>query len=110
MPKLLFLDTESIGLYGMPVLIQYAVEDGPIQLYDIWKHTVKETKELIEYFCENIIVGFNLTFDHFHLSKLYTIWDLCPGEWIPEEHIEEIAYKEPLWTSYCIPVRGLIKL
>ncbi len=96
MPKLIYIDSETCGLYGMPVLIQYAVEDGPIQIYDIWKHTVKETKELIEYFCENIFVGFNNTFDWFMLSKLYTIWDLCPDEWLPEEHIEEIAYKEPL--------------
>jgi hypothetical protein len=90
----LYLDTETCGLYGMPVLLQYAIGDGPIVLYEIWRRPIRETLSLVESFLPHIIVGFNLTFDWFQLCKLYTIFRLCPGDWIPEQHIEEIAVKE----------------
>jgi len=93
-PKL-YLDSETCGLFGLPVLLQYAVEDGPIILYDIWKRPVHETLRLIEWMLEHTIVAFNLVFDFFHLCKLYTIFLLCDPNWVPEEHIEEIALLEP---------------
>lgn len=79
----------------MPVLLQYALEDGPIHLYEVWHQTVRETLVLIEWFCENIVVGFNLSFDWFHITKLYTILRLCDPEWLPIEHVNEIAMLEP---------------
>ncbi len=90
----LYLDVESIGLHGLPVLFQYAVEDGPIELYDIWLHPVHETLKLVESLLSKCLVGFNEAFDFFMLAKLYTIWSLLPGDWLPAEHIEEIAAKE----------------
>lgn len=93
--KNLFLDSETCGLHGLPVLLQYAVEDGPIELYDVWLHPVEETLRLIEWMMEHTIIGFNLVFDHFQLCKLYTIWRLLPPDWIPIEHVNEIALKEP---------------
>lgn len=89
-----FIDTETCGLHGMPVLLQWAVDDGPIHLWDIWKEPIHQTLELIRYGLDLCMVGFNLTFDHFHLCKLYTSFRLCPIDWIPEEHIEEIAALE----------------
>lgn len=93
--SLIFLDSETCGLHSMMVLLQYAVDDGPIHLYNVWKEPVRTTLELLEYFAENTVVGFNLAFDWFHVAKIYTIWKLLPPDWIPEEHIEEIALKEP---------------
>jgi hypothetical protein len=90
-----YLDTETCGLHGFVVLIQYAVDDGPIMLYDVWKHPIGETLDLIERLCQYTVVGFNLSFDWFHLAKCYTAFRLCPRDWIPEEHIDEIALKEP---------------
>jgi hypothetical protein len=78
----------------MPVLLQYAIGDGPITLFEPWKRPVKETLSLIESFLQHEIVGFNLTFDAFQLVKLYTIFSLCPPDWIPEDHIDEIAELE----------------
>jgi len=78
----------------MPVLLQYAIEDGPITLYDVWKEPIGKTLRLVEDFLDYCIVGFNLTFDIFQLVKLYTIFRLCPSNWIPEQHINEIAAKE----------------
>jgi hypothetical protein len=93
--KLLFLDSETCGLYGMPVLFQYAEDDGPIILYDIWCKPIHETLSLIEWFCEHAIVFFNGSYDWFHACKLYTVFNLCDPNWLPEDHINEIALLEP---------------
>jgi len=95
MKKRLYLDTETCGLHGMPVLIQYAIEDGPITLHEVWRQPIGETLDLIETFCDYAVVGFNLTFDWFQLVKCYTVFRLCPREWIPIEHVNEIAMLEP---------------
>ena len=89
-----YLDTETCGLHGFVVLIQYAVEDGPIELYEVWKHPVSETLRLIEWLASHTVVGFNLAFDWFHLCKCYTVFQLCDPSWVPEEHIDEIANLE----------------
>jgi len=93
-PKL-YLDTETCGLHSMMVLLQYAEEDGPIVLHEVWRRPVAETLALIEWICQHTVVGFNLAFDWFHISKIYTIFRLCDPDWIPEEHIDEIAMLEP---------------
>lgn len=91
---MLFYDTETVGFHGFAVLIQHAVDDGEIKLFNIWKEPVIDTLELLEWMCAQEMCGFNLVFDHFHLSKLYTTWSELPGDWVPEEHIEEIAIAE----------------
>lgn len=93
--KKLYFDSETCGLHGMPVLFQYAVGEGPITLYELWHRPIRETLELIEWYCEHCVVGFNLSFDHFHVVKTYTIFRLCDPDWIPIEHINEIAMLEP---------------
>jgi len=92
--KKLYLDSETCGLHSMPVLLQYAIDEGPIHLYDIWKKPIGETLQLMEGWWQHCIVGFNLSFDVFQLAKLYTIFRLLPEEWMPEEHIESIAQHE----------------
>jgi hypothetical protein len=90
-----YIDTETCGLHSFVVLLQYAVDDGPIVLHEIWKRPIGETLDLIEWLCEHTVIGFNLAFDWFHLVKCYTVFRLCPRDWIPCEHIEEIALVEP---------------
>lgn len=94
-PKLSFIDTETCGLYSMPVLLQYAFDDEEINLYDIWLRPVGETLALMERIAERVVVGFNLTFDWFQFTKLYSIWTKLPKKWAPIEHINEIAAIEP---------------
>ena len=94
-PPKLYLDTETCGLHSMMVLLQYAIEDGPIILHEVWRRPIKETLALIEQICQYTVVGFNLAFDWFHISKVYTVFRLCDPEWIPAEHIDEIAMLEP---------------
>jgi hypothetical protein len=107
--KLAFIDSETIGLHGMMILLQFAIDDGDINLWDVWKKPVGETLDLIEWLATHTVVGFNLTFDWFHIVKIYTVFSLCPRDWIPEEHIEEIALLEPLaQNGPCIkPVNAL---
>lgn len=71
-----FLDTEGCGLTGPTCLIQYAVDDGPIQLHSVWTTPVKDTMELIEWICNQEVIGFNLAFDWFHFQQLYTCLSL----------------------------------
>lgn len=70
-----YLDTETVGFYGVLVLIQYALGNDVVRLHNVWKRPVGESLDLIEIFMNHPggIVGFNLTFDHFHLVKIFTI-------------------------------------
>ena len=67
-----YVDTETCGLHGMPVLLQYALDDGPIILWNLWREPIYKTLELIKDICEEGIIGFNLAFDWFHIVKFYT--------------------------------------
>ena len=87
------IDSETVGLHSMMVLWQFAIDDGKIYLYHVWKEPVWKTLKLFELLMTLDYVGFNLSFDHFHVSKIHTIWSLLPKDWIPEDHIEEIAVK-----------------
>src|SRR5436190_12408670 len=95
---MIYLDTETCGLHGMAVLIQYAENDGEIKLFSPWGRPIKETLRLIEWILdhEGGLCGFNLAFDFFHLIKLYTVFRLFPDyEAEPIDHINEIAMLEP---------------
>ncbi len=93
--KRAYIDSETCGLHSMMVLLQYAIDDGPIHLYDVWLEPVGKTLDLLEHLASHTVVGFNLVFDWFHVAKIHTIWSLLPRDWIPVEHIAEIAMMEP---------------
>jgi hypothetical protein len=106
MNRNLVYDTETVGLHGLAVLIQYQYNNDPIHLYSVWTEQVIDTLKLIEWMMEQDNIGFNLAFDQFHLSKLYTIWSLLPPHEYPEDIIDEIAEKEPLGRDgFCIKPR-----
>lgn len=93
---MIFYDTETCGLHGVATLIQWALDDGPVHLHEVWKEPVRYTVSLIDRIVQHDVCGFHLTFDHFHLCKLRTIFSRIPRHWIPEEHIDEIADQELL--------------
>jgi hypothetical protein len=80
----------------MPVLLQYAYDGGLIHLFEPWRRPVHETLTLIEEIVECCLVGFNLSFDMFHLCKLYTTWQLLEPNFIPETDVRLVAEKEAL--------------
>lgn len=91
-----FLDTETCGLTGPAVIIQYAFDDGPIEIHEFWREPVSKTLELLEKisYCE--VVGFNLAFDWFQLHKIFNMFLLCDDKsMIPEDmSIDGWAYRE----------------
>jgi hypothetical protein len=98
--SLIFLDSETVGRHGFIVLLQYAVDDGEIELCSVWTQPVGKTLELIEFIVnhEGGICGFNLSFDWFHICKLYTTFKLFAEKYgydeYPEDHIDDIAILE----------------
>lgn len=84
MPVKTYIDTETCGLHCVPVLLQYAVDGGPIRLYEPWREPVGNTLALLERIADSTVVGFNLTFDWFHLCKLYTMFRLLPPGRAPD--------------------------
>lgn len=108
----IFFDTETCGLHGPIVLFQYAVGDGPIHLVEIWKQPIQETIDLLTMVANHPggIVGFNLTFDWFHVAQMGTTLLLMDDKTKRlEECIDEYARKEPLGRDGgCFkPVRAL---
>lgn len=95
----IYYDTETCGLHGPVILIQWAQGDGEVHLWDVWKEPALDTMKLIEEMMNNPggIVGFNLAFDHFHLCQLFTTLSLLKDSlaW-PEDCIEEYARAEPI--------------
>lgn len=96
-----FVDTETCGFHGVPVLIQYADgKHGKVHKHNIWHEPAIETLELIETIANEGIVGFNLAFDWFHLQKIYNMLEMFvdrkDGQEIPIDHIDFLAELEPL--------------
>ncbi len=94
---MIYFDTETCGLHGMAVMIQWAEDDGPVHLHSVWTQPIENTLHLIEKMCDSDVMGFNLAFDWFHLCKLYTVLSLVPDHSLyPDEIIDQIAELEPL--------------
>jgi hypothetical protein len=91
--ELYLYDTETCGLFGQPVTIQYARGlTGEVTIHSIWKEPIWKTLELIEDMMAKGTIGFNLVFDQFHLCKIYTLLSLWPDQdELPENIIEELA-------------------
>ena len=123
--KMLAYDTETCGFYGLVCLIQYGdigpsvPWDAPIQLHSPWQVPIQETLDLIEWMMTTQMVAFNMTFDHFHLQKLYTTFYLLKkarGNVIPQN----ILWTEPelIWeceekardVDLCLKPAGCIDL
>jgi len=93
------------------VLLQYAEDDGPVTLYDIWKEPISKTLELLEWISNQDVCMFNAAFDHFHISKIYTMFSMFPDyDAIPEDHIEEFAIIEERarFSPLCIKPKACI--
>lgn len=93
---MIFLDCETCGFHGVAVLIQWAKNDGEIHLHSVWTTPVRETLELIETIIADPdgIVGFNLTFDFFHICKLYNVLSMC-SDYESDPNYFECAKNEP---------------
>ncbi len=86
----IYYDTETCGFYGQPVIIQYQVGNGEPMIHNFWTNKISSSIELILTLMHNPdgVVGFNLTFDHFQLQKIYTLL---------EEVYKVYGDIEPIW-------------
>lgn len=91
---MIFLDTETCGYHGPIVLLQYAYDEGEIILYEVWNQPVRKTLSIVEKFCDETIVGFNLAYDWFHLCQLYTTLRLLKTDLTPREQLTQYINKE----------------
>jgi len=89
-------DTETCGFHGPIVLLQYAVDDGDVVLYEPWYEPVSKTLELYEEIASNMVVGFNLTFDWFHVCQQYGMFSNLPGNSIPRDFLDTDKGKQRL--------------
>lgn len=115
--KLVFLDSETCGLAGVAVLLQWAADDGEIHLWDVFQKTFDENLQLLTKLADTNIVGFNLTFDCFHLVKLFSLVetvlknrpDLADAKLI--HHIDLLEkYEEEAIFASCWKAKGLCDL
>lgn len=110
----IYLDTETCAFTGPVVLIQYALgPEGKVYLHHPWDVPAKHTLTLIETFCDNEVVTWNLTYDWFHLQRLYCLFSTLDPDAIPREHIEYLQKQDPnIWrlTDYCIKPKAALDL
>lgn len=93
-----FLDTETCGFCGPICLIQYATNDNDVVLYEPWFNKIETTLELLKNISFTHIVGFNLSFDWFHIQKFYNCLELLYkklGNIEPIDYINDFAEIEP---------------
>ena len=102
-------DTETCGFHGPMLLLQWAEDDGPINLHEVFRTPVRETLALIERVVDNNIIGFNLAFDWFHICQTYTVLRTLPLDEPPV--ILAYALAEPdARDGPCLKPRGALDL
>ena len=85
-----FLDTETCGFHGPIILLQYAFDDDDITLHEVFNSPIEDTLNVLEEILSNEIIGFNLSFDWFHICQTYTTLiqfkdkSICPIDAIDE--------------------------
>lgn len=87
--KTWFIDCESIGFHGVPVLLQYAVDDGPTILHHLWLEPIEKTLSLIRQIVAERVVAHNLRFDFFLLAKFFNMWVE-----VEQAHLTPLQYLE----------------
>jgi hypothetical protein len=99
---MIFFDSETCGLHGPMVLLQYKYADEDyVTLHSVFHEPIGRTLEILEEITEHEegIVGFNLSFDWFHVCQTYTTLTLLAQRVgrnaLPIDHIIEYAKCEP---------------
>lgn len=112
---MIYLDTETCGFHGPTIIIQWAEDDGPVNIHHVWRSPIGETLALIEKICENTVCAFNLAFDWFHLCQTYTtlklLVEITGPEELPEDYIEDYAIcEEKARFGDCLKPAGALDL
>ena len=105
------LDTETCGFHGPIVLLQWAEDQGDVNILDVWRVPAKQVLETIEMIANEVVVGFNLAFDWFHLCQMYTTLQVYLDRWptMADHMIQPDMYAEcePLGRDLgCLKPKG----
>ncbi|MHA1790256.1 MAG: DNA polymerase [Candidatus Helarchaeota archaeon] len=109
-----WIDTESIQFIGATMLLQYSKSEstnlGDIILWSPFDEQAGKTKELIENMINSRFVGFNLTHDIFHISRLYNLLSYFSYSERPKEHLDFFieCYNKPV--KYCLLPKNAVDL
>lgn len=107
--KRIYCDTETVGLHGPIVIIQYAIDDGPIIIHNVWKENVLDTMKLIEELMDGCFIGFNIAFELFHLNQTYNTLSLLDGYDYPDIQKYAIA-EEKARLGVCLKPKSALDL
>ena len=93
---MIYFDTETCGLHGPIVLIQSAIDRGPVRLHSVFENTCLDTLNLLDeiIYHPGGVCGYNLAFDWFHVCQTYTTLMLLPSHEYPIDIIEDYADAE----------------
>lgn len=105
---MIFLDSETCGLTGPMVTLQYARDDGPIVIHEIFRSKVKDTIQLIESIVDDTVVGFNMTFDWFHITKIYNILRELTTDAPTINEMKLVEKQNP--SRYCLKPKAVVDL
>jgi hypothetical protein len=90
-----FLDTETCGLFGPPVIMQVGYGNRKPFIHHIWSRTAQSTMRLIENIVKCRVVAHNLNFDWQKMQSLYQNLLVLSREFgpraKPQDHIEFFA-------------------
>lgn len=113
---MIIFDTETVGLTGPLVTIQWCYiaynEKGEIFLHKVWENSVNNTLNLIKEFCEYGVIGFNLTFDWFQLTKWFNIFKRVKDKnLLPNfKEIKILEAQGPTYFDLCLKPKNAIDL
>ena len=99
---LVYFDSETCGLTGPMILLQYATEEGDIKLHEVFNEPISKTLDLCEYLVSSSLVGFNLVFDSYHLNKIYNILYACKNKDIQPNVQELIEVEASNPNEFCL--------
>lgn len=90
--KKYFIDTESPNLTSPTVLLQYAVDDGPVQLIDPFYEPASKLMDFIAEVMDNCFIAHNINFDMQALSRMYNTCRLMkPDQRMIDLKVEELV-------------------
>lgn len=89
-------DSETLGLHGPMVILQYKFDDEPAVLYNPWLEPVDKTIRLIERMVLSRVVAHNITFDWQKIQSFYNaIRGLAlnfGGDKRPIDYVDEMVH------------------
>jgi len=114
-----FWDTETCGFHGMPVLLQWAIDNEKPNIMDLWRVPARDSLKLINDLVEhpdgNVL--FNATFDLFHVIKWHTtlttlINVMGDDDFLPMDYVDAMALAEERarFAKYTLKFHKLVDL